>query len=322
MRRSARELSAPLRLGLFGAGLAAVFGAAVLVGQFVVPPDAVVAWAEQGRPEGEAHEGDGRVAETHGGGGAEHEAAAAGANPAEVPGLSIEADGYRFADVTTPGAAGEPGEVRFRIIGPDARPVTGFEITHEKPLHLIVVRTDGTSFRHVHPQLASDGTWTMPWTWDDAGSYRLFADFRPADHDRTLTLTSTATVTGDVHAGDAPASGERVAVAGPFTVELAGELVPGAASDLTFTVLRDGVPVTTIEPYLGAAGHLVMLRAGDLGYLHVHPLDEAETAGADGLGPDIRFGATPPTPGAHFLYLDFQVDGQVYTARFVADAGH
>ena len=159
MRRSARELSAPLRLGLFGAGLAAVFGAAVLVGQFVVPPDAVVAWAEQGRPEGEAHEGDGRVAETHGGGGAEHEAAAAGANPAEVPGLSIEADGYRFADVTTPVAAGEPGEVRFRIIGPDARPVTGFEITHEKPLHLIVVRTDGTSFRHVHPQLASDGTW-------------------------------------------------------------------------------------------------------------------------------------------------------------------
>jgi hypothetical protein len=317
MRRSARELSAPLRLGLFGAGLAAVFGVAVLVGQLVVPPDAVVAWAEQGQPEGEAHEGDGRVAETHGG--AEH---AAGTSPAEVPGLSIEADGYRFADVTTPVAAGEPGEVRFRIIGPDARPVTGFEITHEKPLHLIVVRTDGTSFRHVHPKLASDGTWTMPWTWDDAGSFRLFADFRPADHDRTLTLTSTATVTGDVQPGDVPVSGELVAVAGPFTVELAGELAPGAASDLTFTVLRDGVPVTTIEPYLGAAGHLVMLRAGDLGYLHVHPLDEAETKGADGLGPDIRFGATPPTPGAYFLYLDFQVDGQVYTARFAANAGH
>ena len=40
---------------------------------------------------------------------------------------------------------------------------------------------------------------------------------------------------------------------------------------LTLTVTKDGQPVTDLQPYLGAYGHLVALRAGDLAYLHVHP---------------------------------------------------
>ncbi|MEV1129741.1 heavy-metal-associated domain-containing protein [Agromyces sp. NPDC049794] len=306
MSRSAGEMSTPLRLGLFGAGLVAVFGVAVAVGPIVVSPSAVSAWAEQ------SEQGD------HEGG--EHEMTGEKPTPAEVPGLSIEADGYRFADLTAPAGTDEPGELRFRILGTDGEPVTEFDVTHEKQLHLIAVRADGSSFRHVHPELDPDGTWSIPWTWSAAGAHRLFADFRPTGHDRTVTLTNTAQVNGHVHAGEVAASGDRVAEAGPFTVELAGDLDAGTETELVFTVRRDGEPVTDIQPYLGAAGHLVMLRAGDLGYLHVHPLDEAEKSGATDLGPDIRFGAAPPTAGGYFLYLDFQVDGQVYTASFAVDA--
>ncbi|GAA2036869.1 hypothetical protein GCM10009819_21900 [Agromyces tropicus] len=307
MSRSGGELSPALRLGLFGAGLAGVFGLAVAVGPMVVPRDTVAAWAHGGQ-HGSAH-GDGA-----------HEAPGSASHSSDVAGLSVDADGYRFTDLDAPAETGRAGRLSFRILDSEGDPVTAFDETHERDLHLIVVRTDGAQFRHVHPEMGDDGTWGIPWTSDAAGAYRVFADFRPAGHDRTLTLTNTAGVTGTVAPTDSPTPGDRVVHAGPFTVELAGDLVAGAETELEFTVRRDESPVTAIEPYLGAAGHLVMLRVGDFGYLHAHPLDEAETAGATDLGPAIRFAATPPTAGDYLLYVDFQVDGQVHTAAFAVGA--
>ena len=55
---------------------------------------------------------------------------------------------------------------------------------------------------------------------------------------------------------------------------------PGQESELTLSVSRDGRPVTDLQPYLGAYGHLVVLRDGDLAYLHAHPVDEADGASA------------------------------------------
>jgi oxalate decarboxylase/phosphoglucose isomerase-like protein (cupin superfamily) len=78
----------------------------------------------------------------------------------------------------------------------------------------------------------------------------------------------------------------------------------GAESELHFTITRDGEPVET-EPYLGAGGHLVALREGDMAFLHVHPED-------DGVG----FAATFPTEGRYRLFLQFQVGGEVQTVAF------
>ena len=49
--RGAREMSTPLRLGLYGAGLAAAFGVALAIGPIVVPATTVTAWAEQSEHE-------------------------------------------------------------------------------------------------------------------------------------------------------------------------------------------------------------------------------------------------------------------------------
>ena len=84
------------------------------------------------------------------------------------------------------------------------------------------------------------------------------------------------------------------------------------------SVSRDGQPVTTLEPYLGAFGHLVALRDGDLAYLHVHPHGDAPAAG-ETSGPEVVFEATIPNPGRYLLYFDFQVDGQVHSAPLVLD---
>jgi hypothetical protein len=89
---------------------------------------------------------------------------------------------------------------------------------------------------------------------------------------------------------------------------------------VTLTVSRDGVPVTDLQPYLGAYGHLVALRDGDLAYLHVHP-DGTPGDGRTAAGPQITFYAEVPSNGAYRLFLDFQHRGVVRTAEFTAVAG-
>ncbi|WP_395308838.1 hypothetical protein V4U86_26575 [Mycobacterium sp. AMU20-3851] len=235
-----------------------------------------------------------------------------------MPGLSIERSGYQIRDVTAPGATGQEGKLSFRLTGPGGAALTEYDTAHEKDLHLIVVRSDGAEFRHVHPTYDGDGSWSLPWRWNAAGSYRLYADIVPSELGSNVTLTSTTSVAGDFAPRPLPPV-SAVATVADFTVALHGSLGVGTSSTLTFTVSRAGRSVQRLEPYLGAYGHLVALRAGDLGYLHVHPMGEP----GDGItepGPDIEFMAAAPTDGTYLLYLDFKVDGQVHTAEFTVTA--
>jgi hypothetical protein len=84
--------------------------------------------------------------------------------------------------------------------------------------------------------------------------------------------------------------------------------VAGEESELDFHVTLDGDEVDDLDEYLGARGHLVALRDGDLAYLHVHADEE-----------ELHFGATFPTAGAYRLFLQFRHDGEVRTAAFTAD---
>ncbi len=292
------------RLGLYGLGLVAAFGAAFLVADAVAPERVVEAQSPPDEP-GHGH----------------HARAAGSAGPAALPGLSLEADGYRLSPVEAPDAVGAEGELRFSVLDAAGEPVLEYTEEHERDLHLIVVREDGSEFRHVHPELDAEGTWSIPWSWSAAGTYRVFADFVPAGAERGSTLTRTVSVAGDFE--PAPARDEaRSARSGPYDVELVGDLAAGGSSTLTVEVSRDGEAVTTMQPYLGAFGHLVALRDGDLAYLHVHP-EGAEPEPGALSGPTVDFAVEAPTPGRYLLYFDFQVDGEVHTASFVlsADAG-
>jgi hypothetical protein len=234
-----------------------------------------------------------------------------------LPGLTVAQDGYRLvlADTTLePGARG----VAVTIEGPNGRPVTAFDVEHEKRLHLIVVRRDYAGFQHLHPTLdETTGTWTAqaeltPGTW------RVFADFTAADGP-ALVLGSDLLVPGHLQAPN-PAEETRTDVVDGYTVTVDGTLEPGEHSALTLRVTKDGVPVTDLQPYLGAYGHLVALREGDLAYLHVHPSGQPGD-GATQPGPEIEFGAEVPSTGRYHLYLDFQHDDVVRTAHLILDAG-
>lgn len=232
-------------------------------------------------------------------------------------GVSLFADGYTLAPVVAPTATGDQGLLSFRILDRSGTAVTAYERQHEKELHLIVVRSDGTQFRHVHPVLGTTtGTWSIPWAWAEAGTYRVFTDFAAEGGD-AVTLTRTVDVAGSF-TPVASATSRETTIDG-FDARISGDLVPGDASELTVTISRDGAPVTTLQPYLGAYGHLVALREGDLAYLHVHPEGDVPASGAVS-GPEVRFAAHVPTAGRYLLYFDFQVSGAVHSAAFVLDA--
>jgi hypothetical protein len=230
-----------------------------------------------------------------------HIASAAPGAPVPVGGLAPTAGGYTFAVTGT-------SPFTFHIQGPDGRPVTRFALVHERPLHLIVVRRDLTGYQHVHPTMAPDGTWTVALALPGPGPYRAYADFAALD----AAGRQNAVVLG----ADLPASGavpRPVPADDGLTVRHEGSLTVGVAEPLLFRVTRNGAPVT-VQPYLGAYGHLTMLRPGDLAYLHIHP----EPGLADGAA---RFWVAAPSAGTFRMYLDYQVDGRVHTAEFTVTVG-
>ena len=295
-------MNAPTKIGAFLAGLAAVFGLALVLGSQV---------GSVGEPAAAAHgTGHGSAHDTV------HDpdpATTAGEGPG---GLAVSQDGYtlRLARASLPAEAG--ATLRLVIEGPDGKPVTAYDVQHDKLLHLIVVRRDFSGFQHVHPVLENDGTWSAPVDLT-AGAWRVFADFKPTSGE-ALTLGADLSVSGTPEpATEQPMT--RTATVEGYTVTLTGDLVVGEDSMVELDVAKDGQPVTDLQPYLGAYGHLVALREGDLAYLHVHPDGEPGDA-TTSPGPVIRFGAEVPSSGRYHLYLDFRHDGVVRTAQFALDA--
>lgn len=295
-------MKTPVKIGVFALGLAAVFVAALAVGNAVGPAPAAASTAHADRPDQMEN-----ISESAG-----------GAMVAQIPGgLMTAQDGYTLQLEERSLPAGQQTPMDFVILGPDGDPVSDYEVAHDKELHLIVVRRDLTGFQHVHPTRAADGTWSVPLDLSTAGDYRVFADFVPTGHDG-ITLGADLSVAGSFAPQPLLAQSRTAEVDG-YTVTLAGDLVAGESSKLTLSVSRDGAPVTDLQPYLAAYGHLVALRDGDLAYLHVHPAGEPGD-GVTPAGPGITFYATIPSGGNYGLFLDFQHNGVVHTAAFTAHA--
>jgi hypothetical protein len=157
------------------------------------------------------------------------------------------------------------------------------------------------------------GTWSTPLAVSTAGDYRVLADFIPAGAESPVVLGTDLSVGGAFDPRPLPQPAATSAVDG-YDVTLSGDTAAEDDSHLTFTVTRAGQPVTDLQPYLGAFGHLVALRAGDLGYLHTHPA--ADARGDERGGPKISFATEFPSPGSYRLFMQFQAGGQVHTAAF------
>ncbi|MGO4629739.1 hypothetical protein AB4225_02160 [Streptomyces sp. 2RAF24] len=299
-----------VKITAFAAALAATFGTAYGVGKGVGPI------GDAARPShGEHAAAEPEKQEPGGGGHAGHEegAAAGTASAPAAGGLQVSEGGYTLA-LDTPAPAVGTSTLKFSIKDANGRKVTAFTTEHGKELHFIVASRDLNVFRHLHPVKGADGTWTVRADLPAAGGYKAFADFKPAVKGaKGVTLGADLSVPGAYAPRPMPPVAPTADVDG-YQVRLAGTLDPGKAGELRLTVTKAGKPVTNLQPYLGAYGHLVALRDGDLAYLHVHPNE-------GGPGPDVSFTATAPSSGTYRLFLDFQHEGKVRTAAFTVRTG-
>ena len=226
--------------------------------------------------------------------------------PQPVRGLAVSEKGLTLELARRTAPQGKPFALAFRIVDRRGQTVRDFDVEHTKRMHFIVVRRDMTGFQHLHPTQNADGTWSLPVTLPDAGTYRVFADFSVGE--KPYTLADDITVDGSVRSQALPAPTGAVAVDGLRVALSEGATKAGRESELAFTVTRAGKPVA-IQNYLGAKGHLVALRQGDLAFLHVHP-DENR----------LQFMATFPTAGTYRLFLQFKTaDGRLHTAAFTQE---
>jgi hypothetical protein len=285
-------MSVPARLGLFGALLAGVFGLALLLGN-VAGPEAQTAQDPAHATQDDAPHGGGRQGAEAG-----HDAASEGS----LPGLAVAQDGVRLVLDASETRASSRARVAFRLVDEQGRDVRDLEVAHEKRMHLIVVRRDLAGFQHLHPEQAPDGTWSARADLSAAGTYRVFADFTRGGEQHTLGADLQVPGAFRPQALEAPATSTRDDRGLEVRVRRDGGRV-------AFDVVRDGRTITDrLDPYLGAKGHLVTLRTGDLAYLHTHP-----------EGDELAFETELPTSGIYRLWVQFQLDGRIHTAAFTQE---
>jgi len=334
-------MSVPTRLAAFAAVLGLAFGGAALAGAAIDLTDEGVTVADVGHGGGhetaseDEHGGAKPAASDEDAHAEDDEADAHGEDDGgAVPsGLAVTDSGYNFETGREFFTAGETAPFTFRITDERGRAVRDeFELEQGKELHLIVVRRDTAIFEHLHPSKDEDGTWSVDINLREPGVYRAYADFKIDGEQRTLA--TDLFVPGDFRPKRLPPPGvvdQAVDATGrpagnlDVTLEAPG-VRAGRETPLTFAVSRDGQPFERLEPYLGANGHLVALREGDLGYLHVHPTENGSGhAHDDGSKPteahanEVPFAATFPTAGRYRLFLQFKTDGEVRTVAYTLE---
>ncbi len=223
--------------------------------------------------------------------------------PSSAPGHAHAGPEYSLALETTAFPLGTQRDLRFRVVGGSGETVTNFAVKHDKQMHVVVVRSDLTGYQHLHPSLGADGVWSVPVTLGAPGSWRVFADFATGDGD--AVASAFVSVAGAYSPVALPAPGVVADIPG-VSVAVDGALRSGGTEPLTLRVSAG-----PLQRYLGAYGHLVLVRAGDLAFVHVHPEDAVR---ADGR--EVRFWVTPPGPGTYRAYFDFSISDVVRTAEF------
>ena len=205
--------------------------------------------------------------------------------------------------------AGEPARLIFDIRDPwKDRPVTHFQIVHEKLFHMFVVSQDLQVFVHDHPVGPdSNGSFYYDIVFPKSGMYRVLGDFYP-DGATPQLIAKTVIVPGappvpallpqDYSTKDA--ANMRVAIKTDPEQPLAGQ------KTLVYFHLD---PVAGFEKYLGAWAHMLAASDDLIDLIHTHPLI------ADG-GPEVEFSMVFPRARTYRVWVQFQRQGVVNTAHF------
>lgn len=186
------------------------------------------------------------------------------------------------------------------------------DVEHEKKIHLIVVSDDLSYFNHIHPEMNADGAYLVKTKFPTGGKYKLFADYKPSGSNHTVDQLDV-TVTGAAPAAKNYSVDKLQTNVDGYTLTLSpagGKFVTKAPMHITGAVTQNGKAIdpNTMENYLGAKAHMVVISVNEKEYLHVHPGVENGTF-------DLH--TTFEKAGTYRGWIQFQTNGKVHTADFV-----
>jgi hypothetical protein len=242
--------------------------------------------------------------------GAGHTHGPNGAGSTVGDGTTSSAAGYSLTDVEVPQRAGEPGDLSFRIVDDAGKPLLSYTEEQTKQLHLYVVRNDLQDFRHLHPTMADDGTWTTRANLAGPGSYRVITEFAPSSDPkgRQVVLGRSEIVPGTW-------SPQQIAAAttgddGILQVTAPKTVRSGMNQRMTLTIADVEGRAPQLGSYLGTYSHLTGFNLETGAFTHAHPYGAPETADD---GTRLTFHTEIKQPGQYVFFVQVRVDGFVHT---------
>lgn len=153
--------------------------------------------------------------------------------------------------------SGEPHKLAFKLSnGATVLQRADLSETHEKLLHFVVVDEGLTDFKHLHPTLAGDGTWTQPVTLQHGGPYLFFAEGQAKGG--SFVARKEVKVAGALNKDAASFAVSLTSKVGTSEAKI---LNPEALmTEMDSSVRVHVTPADGWEPYLGAPGHLILIN--------------------------------------------------------------
>ena len=221
---------------------------------------------------------------------------------------------FSFAPPSIPAEGKLHIEIRVR----DPRSGTAvqhYQIIHEKPIHLFIVSEDLEYFAHEHPELGDDGVFRHTTVLPKPGTYKLLADFMPKGGTPQLIsrVITTAGYTRSLTESIAKPPADLTSKHGAnLDVELVldpPQPLAGKKTMLFFTLK----PAASLEPYLGAWGHLLAASNDLIDTIHTHPIYVTEPTSGE---KQVQFNLFFPREAIYRVWAQFQREGKVNTVDF------
>jgi P-type Cu+ transporter len=203
------------------------------------------------------------------------------------------------------------------------KPAADLGRTHQAWMHVIVTSEDLSWFRHLHAEpTGRPGELETEVTFPAGGTYRVDTEFRRrADIADVLDRQQLAIDGTQLPAVPLEVT-PRSSTVDNLTVTLDGTLVADQQSDLRFEFTDStGKIVDDLQPYLGAAGHVVVMGADGGTFVHAHAEGEELAVPGATFGPELGLHLDVPKAGLYRLWAQFRLgDGEVITVPFTVEA--
>jgi P-type Cu+ transporter len=248
-----------------------------------------------------------------------------------APTSSVDAGVDVRLDLPADARPGEPTRVVVRLVDVGSgEPIDDLTRSHEVWAHLIATRDDLGTFAHVHPEpTGRPGELAVDLVFPTAGTYVMNTEFRQQGEMGDVHDVQTIRIAGQAPAAVDATPGPRIQTVDGIRVELTGEAVAGERSEFafSFTDAATGREIDDLQPYLAAAGHVVIMRSDATTFAHEH----ADVEDGNGnpvfalpgqeFGPELDVHAEFATPGVYRLWGQFRLaDGDVLTVPFTVEA--